>query len=46
MDAESMNRIQQITGFPSLDTETDEAGNVVGELKPWENGAGMLFVSL
>lgn len=40
MDAESMNRIQQITGFPSLDTETDESGNIVGELKPWKTEQG------
>ncbi len=40
MDVESMNRIQQITGFPSLDTETDEAGNIVGELKPWKTEQG------
>ncbi|MGN0396974.1 MAG: hypothetical protein ACI4EL_03030 [Candidatus Fimimorpha sp.] len=45
MDGESMNRIQKLAKVPSLDTETDESGNIVGELKPWrtEQGAYLLL---
>lgn len=44
MDAESMNYIQKLSKVPSLDTETDESGNIVGELKPWRAEQGVYLL--
>lgn len=44
MDAQSMNRIQEITGLASLDTKIDENGNIIGELKPWTTEQGVYLL--